>query len=98
MCELAYQATRRDLRHRADQLAPALARHGLELRMDVLADEERTVWEDAPRFTAEYRVSPATPPRARRARRATRDEDGVTDRLSRVLDQVEEEAARGAGS
>jgi predicted acylesterase/phospholipase RssA len=98
MCELAYQATRRDLRRRADRLAPALARHGLELRMDVLADEERTVWADAPRFTAEYRVLTATPPKVRRAPRPTRKANGVTDRLSRVLDQVEEEAARGAGS
>jgi hypothetical protein len=98
MCELAYQATRRDLRRRADRLAPALARHGLELRMDVLADEERTVWADAPRFTAEYRVLTATPPKVRRAPRPTRDGNGVTDRLSQVLDHMEEAAARGAGS
>ena len=44
LCALAYQATRRDLRARFDQLAPALARHGIELRRDVLDDPDRTLW------------------------------------------------------
>jgi len=45
VCEHAYLATRRDLRARAESLGPVLARHGLHLRHEVLADEERTVWD-----------------------------------------------------
>jgi len=41
----AYEATRRDLRARVDELAPALARHGLRLRREVLADGSRDLWE-----------------------------------------------------
>lgn len=45
VCEHAYLATRRDLRERAESLGPVLARHGMHLRPEVLADEERTVWD-----------------------------------------------------
>ncbi len=45
VCEHAYLATRRDLLERAESLGPVLARHGMHLRHDVLADEERTVWD-----------------------------------------------------
>jgi NTE family protein len=41
----AYEATRRDLLARADEIAPLLARHGLRLRREVLADETRNLWE-----------------------------------------------------
>ena len=44
VCEHAYLATRQDLRRRAGELAPVLARHGMCLRPEVLADGERTVW------------------------------------------------------
>lgn len=47
LCELAYRATRRDLRARADELRPLLARHGIELRDDVLDDDERKPWDGA---------------------------------------------------
>jgi predicted acylesterase/phospholipase RssA len=42
--EVAYQATRRDLRRRRATLGPIFARHGLRLRDDVLDDESRDVW------------------------------------------------------
>lgn len=45
VCEIAYEATRRDLWRRRTALGAALARHGLRLRLDVLAAEGRTVWE-----------------------------------------------------
>jgi NTE family protein len=41
ICEHAYQRTRRDLAKRAAQLEPVLARHGIGLRHDVLADPHR---------------------------------------------------------
>lgn len=45
VCEIAYRATRRDLWRRRDTLAPMLQRHGLTLRLDLLQDQERSVWE-----------------------------------------------------
>ncbi|NWN92678.1 patatin family protein [Marinobacter adhaerens] len=43
ICEYAYQMTRRDLLKRADTLEPALAKYGITLRRDRLADTERTI-------------------------------------------------------
>lgn len=43
--ELAWLATRRDLRRRAPQLGPVLRRHGMRLRTDVLEDVTTTIWE-----------------------------------------------------
>lgn len=43
VCEHAYASTRRELLANYDALAPRLARHGVELRRDVL-EEERDVW------------------------------------------------------
>jgi hypothetical protein len=43
LTEHAYRATRADLRARRRELAPILARAGLKLRADVLADESRTL-------------------------------------------------------
>ncbi|HSK81582.1 MAG TPA: patatin-like phospholipase family protein [Thermoanaerobaculia bacterium] len=51
VCEHAYQAIRRDLLARYDELAPIFAEHGLTLRKDVLL-ETRDLWkgvERAPR-------------------------------------------------
>ncbi len=48
ICEHAYQATRRHLRDRADEIGPMLARHGLTLRMDVLQDESRSLYGTSP--------------------------------------------------
>ncbi len=44
VCEYAYEATRRDLLERYDELAPLFARHGITLRRDVL-EEKRNLWE-----------------------------------------------------
>jgi len=44
VCEIAYRATRQDLRRRQATLAPILQRHGYRLRTDVLADTARDVW------------------------------------------------------
>ncbi len=44
VAELAYAVTREDLRRRADELEPLLARHGVRLRRDILDDEGRTLW------------------------------------------------------
>ncbi|HEV7518887.1 MAG TPA: patatin-like phospholipase family protein [Thermoanaerobaculia bacterium] len=44
VCEHAYEATREILLARFDELAPVLARHGLTLRRDVLAEGTRDLW------------------------------------------------------
>jgi predicted acylesterase/phospholipase RssA len=43
LCEHAFQATRADLRHQAEQVAPVLANYGLSLNMDALNDHGRTL-------------------------------------------------------
>ena len=43
VCEHAYQMTRQDLLHRADELEPKLAKYGIRLRRDRLEDEQRTI-------------------------------------------------------
>jgi len=45
VCELAYRHTRAELWRRRKVLAPLLAKHGVTLRLDVLRDETRTVWD-----------------------------------------------------
>jgi predicted acylesterase/phospholipase RssA len=45
VCEIAYGATRRDLWRRRAILEPVFRRHGFRLRLDVLQDQDRTVWE-----------------------------------------------------
>ena len=45
VCEHAYQATRQHLRARASELEPILERHGLSLRLDILDDESRTLYD-----------------------------------------------------
>jgi NTE family protein len=44
VCQVAYAATRRELRRERATMGPALARHGLRLRDEVLDDETRDLW------------------------------------------------------
>ena len=74
VCEHAYEATRRDLLARFDELAPLFARHGLTLRRDVLEDSRRSMWRG---------VGLAEEPR--RGGHAGR----TLDRLSADLDRLE---------
>jgi len=48
VCELAYRNTLADLRQRAGVLTPMLAAHGIALRMDVLADRDRSILDGLP--------------------------------------------------
>jgi predicted acylesterase/phospholipase RssA len=45
VCEHAYQATRQHLRARASELQPILEQHSLSLRLDILDDEARTLYD-----------------------------------------------------
>ena len=79
ICRSGYEATRRTLLRRHDELQPVLASHGLTLRRDVLLDRSRDLWTSAG-LQSEFL------PRGRRAR-------GVAASLSRALDRLEAEAA-----
>ena len=43
LCEHAYQATRKDLLKRSDELSRVLENRGMSLRMDMLNDKQRTL-------------------------------------------------------
>jgi NTE family protein len=83
ICEHAYQATRRTLLERADALEPVLARHGIILRRDLLADPTRSLWAgvDLP--------DPQPPAPSKQRRESTQDVvrrlDQAVDRLDRLL-------------
>jgi NTE family protein len=85
VCEYAYDATRRDLLARFDELAPIFARHGVSLRRDVL-EEKRNLWEQVQ--LDRDRVKVATSPNA-----TVRRLDDALSRLERLLAQREEEDA-----
>lgn len=44
ICQIGYEQTRKDLWRRRKLLGPVLARHGLTLQLDILADPNRKVW------------------------------------------------------
>ncbi len=74
ICRSGYEATRRVLRLRYDELAPVLASHGLDLRLDILEDQTRDLWRSA---GLEPDGARQLPPR------------NVADQLTRALDRVE---------
>lgn len=45
VCEHAYASTRRQLLERRRELEPILARHGVRLRIDLLEDKDRSLWD-----------------------------------------------------
>lgn len=90
VCEHAYQATRRHLRTRTDDIAPLLARHGLRLNQDILTDESRSLYEDV------LPAHPERPPTESGEASTTdvlREADQVLDRLDAMLDRVRAQAA-----
>ncbi|MEE4377031.1 MAG: patatin-like phospholipase family protein [Candidatus Competibacteraceae bacterium] len=75
VCEHAYQATRADLRNRQEVLEPLLARHGITLRSDVLADQNR-------HFNSHLHIPPEV-------NRMAGLQHPVTNELSDALDQLD---------
>ncbi len=76
LCAAAYRKTRQNLRHRADLLAPRLARHGISLRRERLHDPARAI------------TDALTDPRPLHAQPGA-DVAGTTRDLRHVLDQLE---------
>jgi NTE family protein len=85
VCEYAYEATRRDLLARFDELAPVFARHGVTLRRDVL-EEKRNLWTQVQLDRDRVKVATSPNPTVRRL-------DDALNRLGRLLAQKEEEDA-----
>ena len=83
VCEYAYDATRRDLLARFDELAPIFARHGVTLRRDVL-EEKRNLWQQVQLDRDRMKMANSPNPTVRRL-------DDVLSRLATLLDQREEE-------
>lgn len=75
--ERAYQATRRHLRERFDELQAVLDKHGLALNRQTLEDDERGIWTSVglPELSQEGPFLP--------------DDAGVLQDLGKVLDRVE---------
>jgi len=89
VCEHAYQATRRTLLARFDDLAPVLARHGLTLNRDVLVGE-RDLWvgvgvPGARRLGKGRSREAVSSPRGGPGRDVVRRLDAAMDRLDRLV-------------
>jgi len=74
LAEHAYQRTLTDLRRRREQLAPVLARHGVELDEEVLGARRRTITSGAVKALPETDL-----------REATLELDQTLDRLNAIL-------------
>jgi hypothetical protein len=81
LCAAAYRKTRENLRARAPLLASLLARHGVTLRTDRLADETRTIGD----ALTDPRPLNVGQSRRRRVRQTTRDLAYTLDHLERWL-------------
>jgi hypothetical protein len=80
LCAMAFAKTRQNLLARADALAPVLAKHGIAIRRDRLADPQRLV---AAALTDPRPLHPdATRPSVHRTKRELRH---TLDQLERVL-------------
>ena len=60
LCEHAYQKTREELWKRRHELAPVLARHGVEIRAGVLRDESMTLVKSLRRSRGIWRETAST--------------------------------------
>jgi len=83
VCEYAYEATRRDLLARFDELAPIFARHGVTLRRDVL-EEKRNLWTQVQLDRDRVKLATSPNPTVRRL-------EDVLSRLEKLLDRKEDE-------
>jgi hypothetical protein len=79
VCEHAYASSRRHVLARADELEEKLARRGLRLRRDVLADETRTLFGSS--------AEGAAPPGS--AREVVTDIRATLERLDAALDRLQ---------
>ncbi len=74
VCEHAYRSTRRKLWRNRRRLEPALARHGITLRTDLLEDPDRDLWESV---RLDRRPEPSVSHVKRRLDRALADVEAI---------------------
>ena len=86
VCEHAYQATRKHLLRRSDEIGPVLERHGLTLRTDILEDQSRTLFADA---LPEPNGADGETPSRTCTSEVLRETDEVLDRLDNVLEKLQ---------
>lgn len=84
----AYRETRRELRSRADELTPILARHGLALDREILADDERDVWSHVGLQPRDHGLDLTRRHEPRRPKKR-KVGSAVTHRLDEALDRLE---------
>lgn len=87
MCAHAYESTRRDLLARFDTLAPIVARHGLQLRRDILEDPKRDLWRGVGLDSASARLLARNGGRRDSSHATLERLDGVLDRLQTALER-----------
>ncbi len=90
VCEHAYQATRQHLRSRASDLQPVLSRHGLSLRLDILEDETRTLYDTLLPKQLNAKWTPSTS-----MTEVLQETSDVLDRLDGLLDCLYARSANG---
>jgi NTE family protein len=78
VCEYAYQTTRKNLLHRADEIQLKLNKYGIKLRTDILEDETRTLYQ--PEDEKDIPTSGSD---------AINKVDNVLEKLDRILDKIE---------
>jgi predicted acylesterase/phospholipase RssA len=78
VCEYAYQTTRKNLLHRADEIQLKLNKYGIKLRTDILEDETRTLYQ-----TEDEKDIPTS------GSDAINKVDNVLEKLDRILDKIE---------
>lgn len=88
VCELAYTATRHNLRDRYDELAPILAEHGIGLNRSFLENENGNVWKSV--GLPELATSNGHEP-------LPRDDARVLDQLDDLLGRVEQLVEKKGG-
>jgi len=86
VCEHGYLQTRRDLRERRAELEPILARYGVTIRHEILADEERELWSH---IGLKARAPGRRDLRRRRNGQPPERRPFLTDRLASTLDRLE---------
>ncbi len=93
VCEHAYQATRRDLYARREELAPLFAKRGIDFRVDVL-EEDRDLWSSVghPELSVSLEGGPngARVARGRKSPKRPAAPAGVLGDLDAVLDRLED--------
>jgi predicted acylesterase/phospholipase RssA len=90
ICEHAYAATLRYLRRNLDEMTPVLERHGFRLRMEVIWDDKRTLFDDTGLHHRPERLDGRAHRRGA-INQANAQLNSTLERLNAVLERIEHE-------